>query len=235
VTEDGAWTWVAYVDETFNDAAYWICALLVHVDRIRSAQTALDDVVSRWGVEFEVDTRAELHGGDLWHGSGAFAGVPPRVRRGICDDALDALVAAEPRIILRGVARRQLRYANPHRIAWRYTIETVDEEMTKVAGRALVVADEHETEAALRGDIVEYVAGTTGGWKPRPITRVLPGLRFSNSNENRLLQAADLAAFLHQRRTNVPIESNARAQGARESQWRKLANWVVVDRLWTPP
>jgi hypothetical protein len=229
-----SWEWVAYVDETFNADAYWICMVLVHVDDIREAQDSLDAVVRRWAEEFEVATDAELHGGDLWHGSGPYAGIAPGIRRALYDDALEVIRNANPRIVLRGVARRRLTVADPHRIAWRYAVESVDEVMEGVDGRALLLADEHQTERELRGDIVEYVQSTTGGWKPRTITRVLPNLRFFGSHENRLLQAADLVAFVHQRRKSVATETNARAQSAREGHWAKIAPHVVVERLWMP-
>jgi hypothetical protein len=229
------WDWVAYMDETFNDDAYWICATLIHVDRIASAKRGLDEVVASWSRSIGIPATAELHGFDLWHGSGSFVGLVPGVRRAIYDDALDALIEAEPLIILRGVAPRGLRVIHPHRLSWRYAIESVDEEMERLGGTALIVADEHvEMEPALRGDIVEYASGTTGGWRARTITRVLRGLRFLSSHEHRLLQAADLVAFLHQRRENVPVEAHRRAHTAREGHWIKVLPRIVVSRLWTP-
>jgi len=201
-----------------------------------SEQRGRSAVVEAWAASCGISPTAELHGGDLWHGSGAFVGLIPGIRRAISDDALDALLAAEPLIILRGVARRNLTAVHPHRLAWRYAIENVDEKMERCDGTALVVADEHaEMESALRGDIVEYAQGTTGGWRPRTITRVLRGLRFLSSHEHRLLQAADLVAFLHQRRQTHPTEPHRRAHRAREQHWAKLLPQLVVARLWTPP
>jgi hypothetical protein len=50
------------------------------------------------------------------------------------------------------------------------------------------VADKHAaTEQALRGDIQTYISGSTGGWKPRSITNVLPELKFLDSRDNALL------------------------------------------------
>jgi Protein of unknown function (DUF3800) len=228
------WSWVAYIDESFDPKDYWICALLVHVEEVRRTQERLDEVVGAWAhLGFGDD--AELHGADLWHGTGPFHGIAPGVRRALYDDALEAIVAAQPRIVIRGVGRHGLTL-HPHRLAWRYAIESVDEVMERENGTALVVADQHaETEGALRGDIAAYAQGTTGGWKPRTITRVLRNLRFLDSRANRLLQACDLVAFLHQRRHQIEHESNQRAHTAREAQWTKVQPNVVVERLWMPP
>jgi hypothetical protein len=231
---ESSWDWVAYTDETSNEDSYWICMVLVSISHIKAAQEGLSRVVSTWAGELGLRPEAELHGSDLWHRSGAFSDVVPGVRRAIYDNALTVLATAQPLIILRGVARRGL-FLHPHRLAWRYAIERVDEEMERVGGTALVVADKHsETEAALRGDIVVYAESTTGGWRPRRITRVLRGLRFLDSTENRLLQAADLVAFLYQRRRQIPTEKHPRAHSAREAHWRRIEEHVVIARLWDP-
>jgi Protein of unknown function (DUF3800) len=231
----GLWSWVAYVDESFYASAYWICVVLVHVDQVRPAQERLGQIVASWAADHGFPANAELHGSDLWHGSGPFHEVVPGIRRGIYDDALDALVMTQPRIVIRGVERHGLTL-HPHRLAWRYAIESVDEEMERQGGVALVVADEHaETEIALRGDIATYAHATTGGWRPRTITRVLRALKFLDSKENRLLQGCDLVAFLHQRRQQIGQERHPRAQSAREAHWAKIAPSVAVTRLWVPP
>jgi hypothetical protein len=140
---------------------------LCHVTNVRDAQRALADVPRRWSSGFAIARDAELHGSDPLARIRRILNVPPRVRRAIFDDALDALIAAEPHMIIRGVERRRRVYAHPHRIAWRYAIENVDELIEQVRGTPLVVADEHaEMEAALRGDIVEYAETTTGGSGP---------------------------------------------------------------------
>lgn len=99
----------------------------------------------------------------------------------------------------------------------------------------MIVADEHAaTEHALRGDIQTYISGSTGGWTPRTITKVMPELKFLDSRDNALLQGADLVAFLHQRRFNVATESDDRSQKAREILWEKVAPYVAWN-IWDPP
>jgi hypothetical protein len=111
--------------------------------------------------------------------------TPSLVRRADAD-ALDVLAGLEPVVVIRGVRRKKIRYLDPDRIAWRYAIESIDERGGE--GPILIVADEHAaTEQALRGDIQTYISGSTGGWKPRSITNVLPELKFLDSRDNALL------------------------------------------------
>jgi hypothetical protein len=228
------WKRVSYMDETHNAEAYWICGLVVHVDEIEAARDALLEVADRAASNWSLPARPELHGYDLFQNEGDFEGIPPRARVGIYADALDAIVAAKPRVVLRGVRRKKIKYSNPHRLAWRYAIESVDE--LKGDAPILVVADEHaETEEALRGDIRSYIEHNTGGWKPRAIENVLPELRFLDSKTNPLLQAADLVAYLHQRRFNFPVEANPYSQRAREMLWAKISPCVAVLNIWDPP
>jgi Protein of unknown function (DUF3800) len=230
-----AWKRVAYMDETHNADSYWICGVVVPIDHIVRTKAALTEVAEEAAKAYGLGVLCpELHGYELFQGEGEFSELFPRARVDVYSKALDALAAADPVIILRGVRRPNIRMMNPHRLAWRYAIESVDE--FGGAGPILVVADEHaETESALRGDIRSYRSSGTGGWKPRTIVNVLPGLRFLDSRTSTLLQAADLVVFLHQRRFNIERERDARSQKARESLWAKVAPFVAVQRLWEPP
>lgn len=229
-----SWTHVSYMDETHNADSYWICGVVVHVDNIKRAKDAFIAVADEAETAANLWGRPELHGYELWGGEGDFEDVAPGVRITAYADALDALAASDPMIVLRGVRRPQLKYQHPHRLAWRYAIEAVDQ--LPGDGPILVVADEHkETESALRSDIHAYIASGTGGWKPHAVKRVMPELRFLDSRSHPLLQAADLVAFLHQRRFNIENESNRRVQRVRESLWRKVAPAVRVLHIWEPP
>jgi Protein of unknown function (DUF3800) len=222
------------MDETHNAESYWICGVVIHIDNIRTAQRALTEVAEKAAEDWNLAETPELHGYEIWQRQGDFAQIPPRACVGIYSKALDVLAAASPVIVLRGVDRTRLRYQNPHRLAWRYAIESVDR--LGGEGPTLVVADEHaETERALRGDIRSYISFGTGGWDPRTIENVLPELKFFDSKDNALLQGADLVAYLHQRRRNVPVESDERAQRARERLWATIASRIAIERMWTPP
>jgi Protein of unknown function (DUF3800) len=217
------------MDESHNPDCYWICGVVVHIDNIRTAQAELARVAQDAASAYGLARCPELHGNQLFQRDGDFSELPPRARVDVYAKALDALASAEPIIVLRGGRRQKIRL-NPHRLAWRYAIESVDEYGGE--GPILVVADEHaETEHALRGDIRAYMSYGTGGWRSRTIVNVLPDLKFLDSRTNTLLQAADLVAYLHQRRCNFPCEKDSRAQNAREVLWAKVAPHVKIARI----
>jgi hypothetical protein len=227
------WRRVAYIDETHNEDSYWICGLVVDVGNVIPTQEALMAVATDAAAAYGLENVPELHGYDLFTREGAFERVPPRACISVYADAIDEIVAAEPSVVLRGVRRAKIRLQNPHRLAFRYAIESIDE--LRGDGPILIVADEHsETEQAIRRDVQSYVTYDTGGWKPRSLEKVLPELKFVDSRSNPLLQAADLIAYLHQRRFNIETEADGRSQAAREMLWAKVTPLVAVTRIWEP-
>ncbi len=61
----------------------------------------------------------------------------------------------------------------------------------------------------------------------------LHGLHFAPSRDSRLLQAADLIAFLYRRRT-THVEPDARAVRANDQLWALIAPKVAHDWTWRP-
>jgi hypothetical protein len=229
-----SWERVAFIDETYNSTAFWICCIVLDTDVLEALQADLRLISVEAGHAWNLAGVPELHGYELFHRCGGFRGVPARACVGIYRSALEVLVAASPDIVLRGVVTERIRHQHPHRLAWRWAIESVDE--LPGAGGILVVADRRiEMEKPLQRDVQDYIRFGTGGWKPRKIERVLPDLRFQDSHENPLLQAADLVAFLHQRRVSRRIEQDSRSHSAREALWELIAPHVRVERVWDPP
>ncbi len=222
------------MDETHDAGSYWLCGVVVETCRIRETQAALTAVSEKAARVFGFAEPPELHGYDLFSRMGLFKGKPPRACFRIYEDALDAFVTCEPIIVLRGVNRKKIRIMDPHRLAWRYAVEAIDEHGGD--GPILIVADRHEaTEDALRDDIRDYITGNTGGWKPRTLKKLLPDLVFMDSHTNPLLQASDLVAYLYRRRFNLDTETDSRQHNWREHLWSKVARFVRVSHIWDPP
>jgi hypothetical protein len=75
------------------------------VDEVRPTQARISEVAERAAALRADGARPELHGYDLWHGEARFEGVPPWDRIEIYRAALDAVVSADPSVVIRGVAR----------------------------------------------------------------------------------------------------------------------------------
>jgi len=221
------------MDETHDVGSYWLCGVVVQTSRIKETQAALTSVSEKAARVFHFAEPPELHGYDLFSRMRLFKDKPPPACFRIYGNALDAFATCEPIIVLRGVNRKKIRIVDPHRLAWRYAVEAIDEHGGD--GPILIVADRHEaTEDALRDDIRDYITGNTGGWKPRTLKKLLPDLMFMHSHENPLLQASDLVAYLHRRRFNLETEGDPRQHYWREYLWSKVERFVRVSHVWDP-
>ena len=146
----------------------------------------------------------ELHGHEIFHAKGAWSDVPPRARVGVFDDVIEAVAAQDVRVIARGldIVGQQARYSQPdppHTVVLQHLLERVDEYVTSVGEYALVIADEVDAQAKHRADLSTYREVGTLGYRHRKLTRIVDTLHFAPSNASRLVQAADVIAFLYRR------------------------------------
>jgi hypothetical protein len=198
--------WLAYVDESYNDAFHWVVALLVQADRVNQTQRVLREIVEDAADAFGISDEAELHGYDLFHGENDFQSLKamPRARIAIYREVFNALVAADAWIIRRGVNKAGLvrRYTNPdspHRVTMTHLIERVDGFCKGSRGAndlALLIADDHQEKNQLLRDLVVYQESGTWGYLAKKITQVVDTIHFVNSKTNPLIQGADLVAFM---------------------------------------
>src|SRR5579875_3888843 len=109
----------------------------------------------------------------------------------------------------------------------------VDEYVTDVGEYALVIADEVDAQAKHRADLSTYREVGTLGYRHRKLTRIMDTLHFAPSNASRLVQAADVIAFLY-RRVFACQESDERSRKAKLAMWNRLLPRVQHQRCWFP-
>ncbi len=97
----GSHTSTRHTTSTTTGSAHLSCP----VDEVRPTQARISEVAERAAALRADGARPELHGYDLWHGEARFEGVPPWDRIEIYRAALDAVVSADPSVVIRGVAR----------------------------------------------------------------------------------------------------------------------------------
>lgn len=232
---------LAYVDESYTKACYYMAALLVPGDAAVSLTQALDDVVTKAMYDHgEVHGRAELHGYDLVSGKGDWARLAPKIRAriGVYNNALQAIADHDVTVILRGVdtVRLDQRYRkpdHPHSIVLAHLIERVDEFAESTGDLALMIADEVSGQDEYRRNLWEYQRVATRGYRARRITRVVDTIHFAPSTSSRLVQAADLIAYLHRRR-QTHVEMDERAKKANEALWARVQPRVHHSHCWCP-
>ena len=237
--------WRTYSDESYNAAEYWTVGVTLKLVDISAVQGRLDEVMisaaRRWG-DLGLTSATELHGHALWQGRGEFRQVPVSGRIRIFEDALEAIASARPAILLKGVDRVRLaaRYDEPlhaHQVTMTFLLEELHSRFAAMGpGQCTeLVCDENaETAALLQRDLSRSRKYATWGNQPTKIVRVVEGIQFVPSHSDRLVQAADLVAFLNLRRRSTPTESSPRAQRIRERQWSKISGCIRDSRLWRP-
>ncbi|HET7446100.1 MAG TPA: DUF3800 domain-containing protein [Solirubrobacterales bacterium] len=190
------------------------------------------------------DPDFEFHGQDLFSGRGCFEGVKPAKRIKVYDDVLKGIEASGAEVIIRGVEKTGLaqRYANPyhpHDIALMYTIESVERMARERGCRVLLVADEaKEIEDAALRDLANYQElGTSWGWKPEQIDRIVDTIHFVPSHRNGAIQLADCATFIAARVRKIDegiVQAGASAEAVEKLWEERILPHVRTNEVWFP-
>lgn len=232
---------LAYVDESYTARHYWIAALICHDVDMVPLTAALDSVVAKAASEYRgVSENAELHGYPLFHGEGDWAALKTmaRARIGIYNGAFEAIGSSGARIIIRGVDRAGLkrRYAypnHPHVVVLEHLLERIDDHAAARGEVALVIADEVDQADEHRRNLWWAQRYKTSGYRARQLKRVVDTIHFAPSRASRLVQAADLVAFLHCR-ISSGVESDPRAIRANTALWARIEPRVAHSWCWHP-
>ena len=233
---------LTYLDESYTTARYLIAGLLVPDTEARSLTSALDNVVEEASYEHgRIAATAELHGYEIVSATGAWKRLEPDVpaRIAIYNAALQVIADHDVMIIIRSVdiigldKRHPDGHDHPHSVVLTHLIERVDEYAVSVDQNALLIADEVDGQDSYRRDLWEYQRSATWGYRSRQITRVIDTLHFAPSSSSRLVQAADLIAFLA-RRIATHTETDQRAKQAYAAMWGRVTPKVWHEGCWWP-
>ncbi|MBB5870406.1 hypothetical protein F4553_003785 [Allocatelliglobosispora scoriae] len=226
---------LAYVDESYTKGKSWyyLAALLIPDRQAVSLTEALDEVVSVAAASYGVSGEAELHGHEVFHGKGAWSAIPReqvRVRISIFARVFRAIVDHDVSIVLRGVNGEQLqeRYRHPmdpHSIVLSHTLERINHISATADEFALVISDEVPEAARHRADLSSYRAAS--------LSQIVDTLHFAPSSSSRLLQAADMVIFMHQRMERYTTD-DSRALRVNKSLWDILAPSIIDSHCWLP-
>ncbi|HWB34916.1 MAG TPA: DUF3800 domain-containing protein, partial [Rugosimonospora sp.] len=195
---------LAYLDESYTDEWFTMLALLLDGPAAVALSDELERVATTAAKAYDLTPAVELHGHEIFHGVGAWKGVPVRARVGVFDDVIEVVAAQDVLLIARAmdVLGQRIRYAapaSPYSMVLRHMLERIDECVTKLGEHALVIADEVDGEARHRADLSMYREVGTAGYRRRRLSRIVDTLHFAPSRASRLVQAADVLAFLYRR------------------------------------
>jgi hypothetical protein len=231
---------LSYLDESATKDRFYIAAVCVPESQLVPLTKALDDVVAKAAKSFGIDEATELHGHEIVNGKGPWKPFAQehRIRIGVYDDAMAAIGSHDVHIILRGldIARQRERYARvdpPHSVVLPHTLERIDELAAARDDYALVIADEAEGQNDHRRDLWIFQRQATWGYRSRQLARIVDTMHFVPSHHSRLVQAADLVAFLYRRR-QTHTERDARSERANAALWARVQPRVWHAGIWLP-
>lgn len=233
---------LAYLDESDSPKRYFVAGVLVPDTEARSLTAALNGVVEEASYEHgRIASSAELHGHEIVNATKAWKRLKPDIaaRIEVYNNALQAIADHNVTIIIRSVDKVRLdkRYPDghdhPHSVVLTHLIERVDEYAERVGQNALLIADEVAGQDSYRRDLWQYQRSATWGYRQRQITRVIDTLHFAPSHSSRLVQAADLVAFLA-RRIATHTETDPRAKQEYATMWKRIEPKIWHQHCWVP-
>lgn len=238
---------LTYVDESYDNDCYWMVALTVAEKHLRPLHRALDSVVQKAADSYPVHPDAELHGHALvqarddWSRMGNKGRNMVRARIGVYADAMKAIGAHDVQVIVRGLDLRAYwahqacdeSRPSPHQVVLRQLLEQICGSVEAREELALVIADEIDGADDHRRHFRGYQAVGTGGSISSTLPCIVDTIHFAPSEASRLLQAADLVAYLH-RRLASGQDGDSRARRANETLWSFVAPRVVHQHRWVP-
>jgi hypothetical protein len=233
---------LAYVDESYDRDFYYIAAAIAPQTAWSSLKQAFDDIRRRTAIEHGTPADIELHGHELMGGKGDWSPLRGKHREaaGIYQAALSAAQQAEVKYVFRGldIGRLNARYRypeQPHALVFSHLLERIDDYASGFAGneKVLVTADQIATQADHQRQFEGYQLAGTRGYRSSRLSNIANPITFASSKRTEGLQAVDLAAYLHRRRS-ARSESNVRAQRSMDRLSSIIKTGTVHEKTWTP-
>jgi hypothetical protein len=226
---------LCYVDETTYGSFHGFAAVLVDEYATKRLTASLNGIVHQASVDYGIPRTTEIHAYPMFHGRDAWRAVGNRARVALFDKIVDAIVSEDVTILLRSVDQVKLerRQASqnypvafpPEQVCFQHILQRVQKIAADRETHCLIIADNRSDRDRHREHFATYqTEGTPGVYMHTTLDRLLDTVHFAPSHQSRMLQAADVLAFIYGRRKNVK-ESDERSEAA----MRKLRDKVVYS------
>jgi Protein of unknown function (DUF3800) len=217
---------------------YHLVALMVHGDCARALEDAATGLLARHFGEACRDPGFECKGSDLYRGQGPCTRMAPADRVALYGELLDLLAQHHAWVTWAGIDKARLarRYASPmhpHKLAFIYLVEQVERFLRKRRSFGLLVSDEEKgMERQVIEDLSRYKEmGTSFGHSPMDLRCIVDNVHWVKSHNSRLMQLADLCAYLCQRQSRDRGKTTAAALAVRQL-WNRVTPRVWCGKLW---
>jgi Protein of unknown function (DUF3800) len=233
---------LAYVDESYTARYYSVAAVVAHDISAPVLERELERIArDAWREHLPAAAwPLELHGYPMFHLEGEWEPLKARPRAAIAiyNQAMRAIGAQDVAVFLEGLdcTTGEDFPCPPHQLVLQRLLERLDAFAGIVGEPILVICDEIEEPSRqlssqhnhYRDLLTTYREQGTPGGRCSTLPHVLDTVHFAPSRHSRLLQAADLVAFLHRRRITV-TETDPRSVQAIQRLWDHLAPKIYLE------
>ena len=200
-----------YLDEAGNTGSkadpdqpiHMIGSLIVDERHVRSIEVRLNEVaaecaqVLRGSGHFATADAIEFHGAELFGGRGMFKHVAPADRVAICSRIIEVCRDEQAKFGHVAVDKIKLWSGHPHLHCFRFTLERLQDILSRDNELGLIIADEHREleDELIQGLKFSKEKTTAWGYRPTPIVNIIDTVHFVKSENNRLIQACDVLTY----------------------------------------
>lgn len=229
-----------YVDESFDADEYFLGALIADSEEAHALGKGIDDLMRAIHDEYGVSASTELHGYELFHGTGGWDSLHPlpKARVSIFGRVIELICAHDvtlrvQRISARGLARNYTTPWPSEKVAWQFLLQQINEHAVGLHTTTFVIADELNSHEARRLALSDYrERGTPGGWRSSTMPNISDTILFVPSHHSRMIQAVDLVTFIAHRHKRHPF-ADVRSVAAVEKLYGTLeAKGLICAGPW---
>lgn len=211
---------LCFVDESCTPDFYGFAAVVADAHQTVQLTKRMNDIVAGLHEDHGIEIGTELHAYPMFHGKEVWSDVPVRVRIHAFEQVIDAVRESGVDVLLRAVHCERLRERQarsrypelhpPEQVAFQHLLQRIDEIALRDRTHALVIADERTDRDRHRDRFAVYqLEGTPGSYLSTRLGRLLDTVHFAPSHRSRMLQVADVVAFIW-RRVETVAETDAR-------------------------
>ena len=210
---------ICYLDESGNTGrrlddphqpVHFIAAVIVREDRVGEMAERLQELADRAPI---AERLIEYHGDELFHGTGPWRGVAPRIRVREYAKALSVMSHVQASVAHASINKPGLADGqNPHLLALQFLTEKIERwlksQSHELSQRALLVADQNHEHDQYAFDLIQEMqsgGGPVGGGRGLniPLDHIVDGVYFARSERSWGIQLADLVAFILNRSERI--------------------------------
>jgi hypothetical protein len=206
-----------HIDESRDSGHHFHLGLLSTGEAVAAAEQELTQIVEQAMVDGACVWEAELHGVEVFHQTGQWAqsSIPQSIA--VFDAALGVLAKYDIEVIARGADLPAFRksYGDGDPFIWIFSnlLERLDERLDARSDYGLVIADQqNEYRERLQSDLTHAKRQGTGGYRSSKLPRIVDTAHFVDSKRSRMIQLADMCAFVARRRSTRRVEPVAQVE-----------------------